>query len=98
MITMTLSNTEWSRAAIVEGWLDQESQEVAEEAADAEIAYIINNISKELGRGWEYKAGTFTGPYLGGNHNAVQDIMRLTGLASDYAVENIDEIRIEAKN
>lgn len=95
--TMTINSLDWTRDEMVKGWLDEETQAVADEAADSEIAFIILNINTIVGPGWTYSGdGQFSGPYLGGGFDAVDKIGTLMIAAADYAAEHIDEIRAEA--
>ena len=92
--TMTITDTDWSTEGITEGWMDDEPREVAEVAADTEVAWLINNLHTHL-RGWNYdaKTGTFSGP---ANKDAVSVVMDLMVQAADFAIENLDEIRADA--
>jgi hypothetical protein len=94
---MTISDHDWTRDQIVRGWLDEETPEVAQDAADSEIAYIILNIHRVVGVGWTYSGdGQFGGPYLGAGFDAVDRILTLICAAVDYTIEHLDEIRAEA--
>jgi hypothetical protein len=92
--TMTITDTDWSTEGITECWMDDEPREVAEDAAQTEIAWLINNLHTKL-PGWTYdpRTGTFAGPV---RTDAVSVVMGLVVEAGDFAVEHLDEIRADA--
>ncbi len=87
---MTITDPDWALEAIIEGWMDDEPEDVARECADTEVAWLINHTHEYL-PGWSYSDdGSFSGPPIDGALGAIQGLFVE---AADFAVAHLDEAR-----
>lgn len=93
MYQITIVSAEWTHAELRKGWADDATLTPAQldACADAEYAHLVNSAG-EIGAGWTYANGVFSGPAKG---DAISKIMELLTSASDYVLSVLDEIKAE---
>jgi hypothetical protein len=91
MTQMTVTDPDWTITQTAEAFQEDETPEVARDAADTVHAWLINNTPNRL-PGWTYTDGTFTGP---AREDAYSKTLALVVEANDYAIQHLDEIRAD---
>lgn len=89
---ITISSPDWTTKEITADFAEGDSAEVATEAADVVMAYLILHTHEVL-PGWSYTGnGSFTGEI---RLDAVDKLTSLMMAAEDFVIERLDEIRAE---
>lgn len=98
---MTITDPEWTIKAMQETWAEDETPEVAIDAANSQYAWLILNTRARLAerdlRGWSFTDGGFTGPASSWS-NIPEMLTALISDSVDYVIEHLDEIRKDAAN
>jgi hypothetical protein len=79
MTQMTVTDPDWTITQTAEAFQEDETPEVARDAADTVHAWLITD-------------GTFTGP---AREDAYSKTLALVVEANDYAIQHLDEIRAD---
>lgn len=93
MYQITISSPEFTHAEFVTDWLNggELTDAQAADAADAQYAYLVNNVGTKL-PGWTYGPQGFTGALRA---DALTEILNLISDAVDSVVLALDEIKAE---
>jgi hypothetical protein len=94
MYLITIKSAEWSMDEMRKVWAGEDetlTPAQVDACADTEYAHLVTSAG-EIGSGWTYSDGAFTGPATA---DAINKIMELLVAASDYVLSVLDEIKAE---